>query len=62
MNKSLFVVTECLDLHEKCTGAYVDTSGIYLVKCTCPCHLDKKSKTNDRPVTVTGANCGVLTS
>jgi hypothetical protein len=32
------VVTECLDLHERCTGSYVDSSGKYILRCHCLCH------------------------
>jgi hypothetical protein len=40
------VVTECLDLHETCTGFYVDSSERYIVRCCCSCHTGRASGSN----------------
>ena len=40
------VVTECLDLHETCTGSYIDSSERYIVRCCCSCHNGRASGSN----------------
>jgi hypothetical protein len=35
------VVTECLDLHQRCTGFYTDNSEKYILRCSCLCHRGK---------------------
>jgi hypothetical protein len=32
-------ISECLSLHEQCSGTYIDTiSGNYVIQCSCVCH------------------------
>ena len=35
------VVTECLDLHERCTGSYTDNLEKHILRCCCLCHKGK---------------------
>jgi hypothetical protein len=52
-------VTECLvDDHIRCNGSYIDVTHTFAIKCICKCH---SYSFNDRSITGTGTNCGVLT-
>jgi hypothetical protein len=43
------VVTICLtDMHEECTGNYVDTTNSFRIQCKCSCHLRRRRKRNLR--------------
>jgi hypothetical protein len=37
-------ISECLSLHEQCSGTYIDTvTGDYVIRCSCSCHKLEKS-------------------
>lgn len=37
-------ISECLSLHEQCSGTYIDTvTGNYVIRCSCSCHKLEKS-------------------
>jgi hypothetical protein len=37
------IVTICLtNMHEECTGKYVDTTNSFRVQCKCRCHLSRR--------------------
>lgn len=43
------MVTVCLtDLHEECTGTYVDTTNNFKIQCRCECHTNSNRKVRIR--------------
>ena len=43
------VVTICLtNIHEECTGTYVDTTNNFKIQCRCECHTNSNRKVRIR--------------
>ena len=42
-------VTTCLtNVHDECTGTYVDTTNNFKIQCSCGCHTDRNRKGGTR--------------